>query len=103
MQPLTADQIEAALVVRHRLDLARQQIDARRRFRLVRMVNVEKAVGRHAAASLLPHAAHFAFALLQQMAGAGDAVVFVALQLVQRVAGAALVGGDVLAPGRKEK
>lgn len=60
------------------------------------MANVQESVGRHAAPSLLPHPPHLALALLQQVAGPRDPVVLVALQLVQRVARAALLRRHML-------
>lgn len=53
------------------------------------MANVEEAVGGDATPPLLPNPPHLSFALLQQMARPGDAMVLVALQLMQRVAGRA--------------
>lgn len=92
----TADQVEAALVVRHRLYLACEQIHSGRWLGLVRMVNIEEAVRRRPTPPLLPHSPHLALALLQQVTGSRDPVVLVALQLVQRVSRAALLRGHVL-------
>jgi len=46
---------------------------------------VEKAIAGNPATSLLPHAPHLSLALLEQMALPGDAVMLVALQLVEGV------------------
>lgn len=92
----TADQVEAAFVVRDGLNLAREQVHPGRRLRLVRMANVQEAIRRHSAASLLPHASHLALALLQQVPGPCDPVVLVALQLVQRVPGPTLLRRHML-------
>jgi hypothetical protein len=59
------------------------------------MTNVQKAVFGDSTTTLLPHPTDFTFALFVEMTGAGDAVVLVALELVETVAGA-LVGDDVL-------
>jgi len=93
--PIVADQVEALLLVRHRLDLARQQIDARRWLGLIRMANVQKTVFGYSTTSLLPHPPHFAFALLVQMAGTCHTMQLVALQLMQAVR-CSFVGHNIL-------
>lgn len=82
---LTADKIKPALVIRHRFDLAGEQIYACWRLRLVGMEDVKKTIAGDPASSFLPNATHLALALLEKVALPGDAVVFVTLQLVEGV------------------
>jgi len=82
---LTAYEIEAALVIRHQLDLAGQQVHSRGRLVLVRVADIEVALRLHGASPLLPHSPHLALTFLQQVTGARDAVLLVSLELVQRV------------------
>jgi len=49
------------------------------------VADIEIALRLHGASPLLPDSPHLALALFQQVAGARDAVLLVALQLVQRV------------------
>lgn len=92
---LTTDQIESTFFFGNWFYLACQQIHTGRCFRFVRMINVQKTVSSYSASSLLPHTPHFTLALFQQMARFCDAVIFVALQLMQRIS-SAFVGGQIL-------
>lgn len=64
IRSIIAYQVEASLIVRHRLDLACKKIHARRWLRLVSMTNVEKTVFGHATTALLPNTSNLSFALL---------------------------------------
>lgn len=82
-------------MIRHGLDLTGEQVDSSRRFGLVGVINGEESICPYFAPPLLPHLAHFAFRFLQEETRSTRAVLFVALQLVARVATAAVVAAVV--------
>lgn len=79
-----------------------EEIDASRRFGFIGVANVKESVFSDAASTLLPDTSNFPFGLLVEVSGASDAVVFVALQLVETVSGA-FVSDDVLKRNGNEK
>jgi len=83
---LTRDEIKTALVVRHELNLAGEQVDSGGGLGFIRVADVQEAVSLHAALPLLPDAPHLALGLLEEVACARVARLLVArLELVQRV------------------
>ena len=95
IRSVVADEVEAALVIWHRLDLTRQKIHSSWRFRFVSMANIKETVFGDSAATFLPNTTNFSLAFLVEVTGAGNAVVLIALQLMETVS-SSLVRDDVL-------